>query len=245
MSAANVNNNGLPAGDGLPSRDSVEGRPKTYGWDVTAPDHLFKSPPENYTYSTTRGTLRDPYKYEKIAEAEQAGRDRRAEQTVEDISDELPNVNRDTEETFERGTGWTAEPLYFSTVLDAHIGLFAELVRLEVLYLDYFHSDSDAAFERRLTQIQEQEFHSRPSIKIPLPDHIKAILVDDWENVTKNQQLVPLPHTTPVSVILKAYRDSESPKRQTGSASADILEEFVAGLKEYFNRSLGRLLLYR
>ncbi|KIN02489.1 hypothetical protein OIDMADRAFT_159912 [Oidiodendron maius Zn] len=91
----------------------------------------------------------------------------------------------------------------------------------------------------------EQEFHSRPSIKIPLPDHIKAILVDDWENVTKNQQLVPLPHTTPVSVILKAYRDSESPKRQAGSASADILEEFVAGLKEYFNRSLGRLLLYR
>jgi mortality factor 4-like protein 1 len=39
-------------------------------------------------------------------------------------------------------------------------------------------------------------------IKIPIPDHIKAILVDDWENVTKNQQLVPLPAAQNVDKIL-------------------------------------------
>ncbi|MCQ8205932.1 hypothetical protein NP569_26970, partial [Vibrio parahaemolyticus] len=44
---------------------------------------------------------------------------------------------------------------------------------------------------------QEDAFHARPSIKLNVPDNLKAILVDDWENVTKNQQVVPLPHPHP------------------------------------------------
>lgn len=86
---------------------------------------------------------------------------------------------------------------------------------------------------------------ARPSIKLIIPDHIKAILVDDWENVTKNQQLVPLPHPHPVNKILNDYLEFEKPKRMEGSAQADILDEVVAGLKEYFDKCLGRVLLYR
>jgi mortality factor 4-like protein 1 len=71
------------------------------------------------------------------------------------------------------------------------------------------------------------------------------MLVDDWENVTKNQQLVPLPSAHPVNSILKDYLEWEKPKRIEGSAGADILEEVVAGLKEYFDKCLGRILLYR
>lgn len=92
---------------------------------------------------------------------------------------------------------------------------------------------------------QEEGFHARPSIKLAIPDHIKAILVDDWENVTKNQQLVPLPSAHPVNSILADYLAFEQPKRISGSAEADILEEVVAGLKEYFEKCLGRILLYR
>ncbi|RQM05303.1 hypothetical protein DH86_00001854 [Scytalidium sp. 3C] len=91
----------------------------------------------------------------------------------------------------------------------------------------------------------EEGFHARPSIKILIPDHIKAILVDDWENVTKNCQLVPLPAAHPVNSILNDYIEFEKPKRMEGSAAADILEEVVAGLKEYFDKCLGRILLYR
>ncbi|KXX79985.1 Chromatin modification-related protein eaf3 [Madurella mycetomatis] len=91
----------------------------------------------------------------------------------------------------------------------------------------------------------EDNFHNRPSIKLPLPDHLKAILVDDWENVTKLQQLVPLPHAHPVEEILGDYLAHERPNRQEGSASMDILEETVAGLREYFDKALGRILLYR
>ncbi|KAF4637748.1 hypothetical protein G7Y89_g325 [Cudoniella acicularis] len=101
-------------------------------------------------------------------------------------------------------------------------------------------------FEQSLTgDSQEETFHARPSIKILIPDHLKALLVDDWENVTKNQQLVPLPSAHPVNSILDDYFEYEKPRRQLGSAHADILEEVVAGLKDYFEKCLGRILLYR
>jgi mortality factor 4-like protein 1 len=69
--------------------------------------------------------------------------------------------------------------------------------------------------------------------------------VDDWENVTKNQQLVPIPHKNPVSKILSEYLENQRPKRAEGSADLDILEETVSGVREYFYKCLGRILLYR
>ncbi len=57
-----------------------------------------------------------------------------------------------------------------------------------------------------------------------MPDQLKALLVDDWENVTKNQQLVPLPHVNPVDKILNDYMEHERPKRDEGSSALDILE---------------------
>lgn len=99
--------------------------------------------------------------------------------------------------------------------------------------------------EKANDQQQEDSFHARPSIKLPIPDHIKAMLVDDWENITKNNQLVPLPHPHPVDEILNDYLAFERPSREDGSANMDILEEVVAGLREYFEKSLGRILLYR
>lgn len=92
---------------------------------------------------------------------------------------------------------------------------------------------------------QEEAFHSRPAVRLHIPDHLKAILVDDWENVTKNLQLVPLPSKNSANAILTTYFDEEKVKRSLGSAEADILEEVVAGVKEYFDKCLGRILLYR
>ncbi|GAB0135130.1 DNA repair protein rhp54 [Epichloe bromicola] len=91
----------------------------------------------------------------------------------------------------------------------------------------------------------EDTFHSKPMINLPVPDHIQAMLVDDWENITKNNQLVPLPHPKPVAKILEEYLAFERPHREEGSASMDILEEVVAGFREYFEKALSRILLYR
>lgn len=92
---------------------------------------------------------------------------------------------------------------------------------------------------------QEETFAHRPSIRIPIPDTLKGLLVDDWENVTKSLLLVPLPHPHPITTILSDYTASEATKRRPGSADADVLEEVVQGIKEYFDKSLGRILLYR
>ncbi|KAF2460638.1 MRG-domain-containing protein [Lineolata rhizophorae] len=92
---------------------------------------------------------------------------------------------------------------------------------------------------------REDAYNSRPSVRIFIPDRLKALLVDDWENITKHLQLVQLPSATPASRILDEYLAQEKQKRRAGSADEDLLEEVVQGLKEYFNRSLGRILLYR
>ncbi|KAK4228317.1 MRG-domain-containing protein [Podospora fimiseda] len=91
----------------------------------------------------------------------------------------------------------------------------------------------------------EDNFHTRPSIKLPMADHLKAMLVDDWENVTKSMQLVPLPHVHPANEIFEDFLAEERPKYEEGSAALDIMEETIAGLREYFDRCLGRILLYR
>ncbi|KAI1341719.1 MRG-domain-containing protein [Xylariaceae sp. FL0016] len=91
----------------------------------------------------------------------------------------------------------------------------------------------------------EESFHARPSVRLIIPDVLKALLVDDWENITKNMQLVPLPHPKPVTKILEDYSAYELPKRPAGSSHVDILEETLAGLKEYFDKCLGRVLLYK
>lgn len=78
-----------------------------------------------------------------------------------------------------------------------------------------------------------------------MPDRLKSLLVDDWENITKNLQLVQLPSSQPAGVILDKYQEYALSTGNKNSTERDILEEVVAGLKEYFNKSLGRLLLYR
>jgi len=85
----------------------------------------------------------------------------------------------------------------------------------------------------------------RPAVRLFIPDALKSILVDDWEKVTKEQKLAPVPSPTPVTQFLNEYYEAESTHRRPGSADADILEEVIAGVKEYFNKSLGRILLYR
>ncbi|RMD41754.1 hypothetical protein DV735_g3381, partial [Chaetothyriales sp. CBS 134920] len=91
----------------------------------------------------------------------------------------------------------------------------------------------------------EDNFVSRPSIRITIPDHLKNILVDDWENVTKSLLLVPLPSRAPANFIIDSYFDEEKLNRRLGTGDADILEEFCAGLKVYFDKSIGKILLYR
>ncbi|KAK5101798.1 Esa1p-associated factor [Lithohypha guttulata] len=94
-------------------------------------------------------------------------------------------------------------------------------------------------------QKDEDTFSTRPSIRLPLPDHLKNLLVDDWENITKAGLLVPLPSAAPANYIIDQYFNEEKQNRRLGSVEADILEEFCMGVKVYFEKSLPKILLYR
>jgi hypothetical protein len=109
---------------------------------------------------------------------------------------------------------------------------------------------------RDLDTEREDQYNAKPAIRIPISDTIKSLLVDDWENITKNLQLVKVPSDTPVNKILDDYMTYEKARRSgeivdpngendSASRSVELLEEVIAGLREYFNRALGRILLYR
>ncbi|KDE08457.1 hypothetical protein MVLG_01239 [Microbotryum lychnidis-dioicae p1A1 Lamole] len=88
----------------------------------------------------------------------------------------------------------------------------------------------------------EDEYVKRPEIKIVIPDSLKTQLVDDWEAVTKNHTLVPLPRVPNVDTILdewNKYLQNEDPDRRRLAA------EVAAGLGMYFNKALGNNLLYK
>ncbi|RKP06762.1 MRG-domain-containing protein [Thamnocephalis sphaerospora] len=88
---------------------------------------------------------------------------------------------------------------------------------------------------------EEEEYMARPEVRIPIPSPLKVRLVDDFEWVTRQHKLVPLPRTPSVNQIIDMYCESREKKR-TGDSQ---LTEFAAGLRAYFDRALGNRLLYR
>ncbi|EPQ30979.1 uncharacterized protein PFL1_01168 [Pseudozyma flocculosa PF-1] len=91
----------------------------------------------------------------------------------------------------------------------------------------------------------EDEYIKRPEIKIPIPDVLKVQLVDDWENVTKHEQLVRLPRKPCVNDILEDYKAHYLANKKENKRSPQVLDEVLKGLKLYFDRSLGQNLLYK
>lgn len=92
---------------------------------------------------------------------------------------------------------------------------------------------------------REDEHYRKAEIRLDMPDALKSQLVDDWENVTKNEQLVaPLPRKPSVAEIIEDYSRAER-RRINGGAEGEIFDEIMAGLKIYFDRCFGTLLLYR
>lgn len=88
----------------------------------------------------------------------------------------------------------------------------------------------------------EEEYLRKPEINILIPDTLKSLLVDDWELVTKEHQLLSLPTKPNVDSLLRTFRQSLGRK---SSVENEILDEFLSGMRIYFNRSLGNILLYR
>ncbi|KAG4102137.1 MRG-domain-containing protein [Neocallimastix lanati (nom. inval.)] len=97
---------------------------------------------------------------------------------------------------------------------------------------------------KRLREVEkEEEFLKKPEIKIVMPDLLKLQLIDDWENITKDQKLVTLPRKPNVADILEDYKKIKV-NSDNNNASNDVILEMLNGIKQYFDKALGNILLY-
>ncbi|KAF7795288.1 hypothetical protein EIP86_006442 [Pleurotus ostreatoroseus] len=86
----------------------------------------------------------------------------------------------------------------------------------------------------------------KPEMKLVVPEMLKVLLVDDWEAVTKNNQLVALPRTPNVVELLDEWKQHVlAQPKSTLRTPATLLPTLLAGLTTYFDRALGANLLYR
>lgn len=91
-----------------------------------------------------------------------------------------------------------------------------------------------------------EDYLKRPEIHFSIPDNIKALLVNDWEFVTKDHQIVSLPRHPNVREVLEKYKAYfHAQKRTLSPLESDILDETIAGIQLYFDKALGTILLYR
>lgn len=73
---------------------------------------------------------------------------------------------------------------------------------------------------------------------------LKTVLVDDWENITREKMIVTLPSRYPVSTILMEYLEYVKTKDVT-LEEISVTKIILQSLELYFNRSMGLFLLYR
>ncbi|KAJ8086532.1 Esa1p-associated factor [Marasmius tenuissimus] len=93
---------------------------------------------------------------------------------------------------------------------------------------------------------EDDENTRRNEMKLTVPETLKVMLVDDWEAVTKNNQLVTLPRSPTVEELLKQFEEHVKATKPPNLRDPELLANtVVAGLQIYFDRSCGMSLLYR
>lgn len=225
--------------------------------DLLAPDHLTKLPGPNHSYTDRYGKLKDPDRYAgppkpgklihpKLSAHYKKRTDRPSNRLY---YQDLPPSHILPIAGIIRTDLPKSDPRHLPTLENAiqEFGPYDPSFYVDMdSLMDRIANGDDENYDYRVLTIgsQEESFQTKAMVKLLIPDFVKAILVDDWEYVTKNQQLVPLPAQHSVDDILKDYLDFEKPKRSPGP-DPDILEEVIEGLKEYFEKCLGRILLYR
>jgi len=106
-------------------------------------------------------------------------------------------------------------------------------------------TDSSKKKVRESTKTNVTEPVRKVEIKIPIPESLKFNLVEDWENITKDKKLVPLPRKPTVVDILNEYKKLYANKKDENNKENDLIAEMLDGIQLYFDRALGNILLYR
>ncbi|GAB1606130.1 mortality factor 4-like protein 1 isoform X2 [Argonauta hians] len=87
----------------------------------------------------------------------------------------------------------------------------------------------------------EEAFQTKIEVQVKVPEDLKLWLVDDWDLVTKQKKLLKLPAKRNIETILDEYIQFKITK----SNNKDAIKLVTQGLREYFNTTIGTLLLYK
>jgi len=90
----------------------------------------------------------------------------------------------------------------------------------------------------------EDDSTRKPDLKLTVPETLKLILVDDWEAITKNNQLLTVPRTPTVQQLLQDF-EQHVLRLEKPPPHPQVLPHIISGLQTYFDRALGANLLYR
>lgn len=110
--------------------------------------------------------------------------------------------------------------------------------------------DFEPPLRKRRTRQEVSECSTRDSspqhqdINIEYPDNIKKRLVDDWDLITRQKQLVRLPKKLTVCELLEKYQLHLKTTSPDELKSGQVVE-VCSGLIDYFDVMLGTQLLYK
>lgn len=92
---------------------------------------------------------------------------------------------------------------------------------------------------------KQDDFLSTQELKIRIPDELKQILVDDWELIVNQNQLLKLPPNYTVARILSQYYSIKKlSTKLPPNHTIEGYENFTVNLTKYFNFFLEKDLLY-
>ena len=77
--------------------------------------------------------------------------------------------------------------------------------------------------------------------QLRLPQSMKLKLIEDWERITREKKLVPLPRETSIATLLDDFLQAKSKRTSHERLYGEVNE----GMRTYFNQSLGSILLYK
>jgi len=92
--------------------------------------------------------------------------------------------------------------------------------------------DGAPSADEGLGEIREQ---------LRLPQAMKLKLIEDWERITREKKLVPLPRETSIATLLDDFLQAKSKRTSHERLYGEVNE----GMRTYFNQSLGSILLYK
>jgi len=100
-------------------------------------------------------------------------------------------------------------------------------------------AEPDAAKKPKTSSEETSLQDVRESLR--LPHSMKLKLLEDWERITREKKLVPLPRSPSISDLLEEFAQTKAKR----SSHERLYGEVVDGMRSYFNQALSALLLYK